>query len=435
VEGTQPVVSLPRSRAGARARIWTRERLTTTPGKLVLLSIFVIAGAVAFAVSASLAERSRAHAAQAVAKQTEPLLLQSALLYTALSDANATATATFLSGGLEPPARRARYLADMRLASDSLATLTRELGSAAGTAAAVRTISEQLPVYSGLVESARANNRQGFPVGAAYLRAASALLTQTILPQANRIYATEAHQLKDDYGTGTATAAVVVLAIAVVFALGLLLVAQRYLARTSRRILNIPMLVATVLVAALSIWALIGVVSEQDALARAQRASDSVEVLSASRVLLARAQSDQSLTLANRGSDLTDPADFKAVMAGLAGLLNEVARLAGPGAQTAAAHRLDNEFAAYQAQTTKSTALENSGLIGQATGQGTSNATATLFDADLSSQEAAAQQRFAGAAGDATSSLSGLSIAVPVLALLGGALAIVGIRQRLGEYR
>jgi hypothetical protein len=435
VEGSQPVASGLRSPAAARARSLTRERVTTTPGKLVVLSILVVLGACAFALSATLAERSRAQAAQAVAKQTEPLLLQSALLYTSLSDANATATATFLSGGLEPPARRAHYLADLRLASDSLTTLTRELGSSSSTAGAIRTVTQELPVYAGLVESARANNRQGFPVGAAYLRAASALLTRTILPQANRIYAAEAGQLKDEYSTGTGTTAVVVLVIAVVLALGLLLLAQRYLARMSHRILNVPTLVATALVAALAIWALIGVVNEQNALARARRRSDEVEVLTASRVLLARAQSDQSLILANRGSDETDPADFSAVTAALNGLLHEVPTLAGPVGQAAAARRLESEFGSYQAETAKVTALASNGLIGTATSLGTSNAVAGRFDADLSSQASAAQRGFAGAAGDATSALTGLSIALPVLALLAGALAVVGIRQRLGEYR
>jgi hypothetical protein len=402
-----------------------------------VLSLVLVAGAVAFGVIASVAERSRAHAARAVATQTEPLLLQSALLYTALSDANATATATFLQGGLEPPARRAHYLADLRLASHSLATLTRELGNSPETAGATRTITEQLPVYSGLVEAARANNRQGLPVGAAYLREASTLLSATILPQANLIYAAEAGRLSDGYKTGTATAAIVVLGIVVILALGLLIWAQRYLAQVSRRIFNVPMLVATVALAVLCIWTLLSLISEQDALARARRDSDAVEVLSASRVLLSRAQSDRSLILASRGSDETDPVDFVAVMRALAptgGLLGEVPRLGSAGDSTGSL-RLNGEFDAYRAQSARIFALERSGLIAQAIALGSSNSVPGRFDADLTARATAAQGRFGGAAADATSSLTGLSIAVPVLVVLAGALAIFGVRQRLGEYR
>ena len=61
----------------------------------------------------------------------------------------------------------------------------------------------------------------------------------------------------------------------------------------------------------LGLGASIGLISEQNSLATAQRqGSDSVEVLSAANVLLSRAQGDLSLTLVNRGTDATDPDDF-----------------------------------------------------------------------------------------------------------------------------
>src|SRR5690606_39915618 len=46
----------------------------------------------------------------------------------------------------------------------------------------------QVPVYTGLVEAARANNLQGLPIGAAYLREASHLMRTEILPAAERLY-------------------------------------------------------------------------------------------------------------------------------------------------------------------------------------------------------------------------------------------------------
>jgi hypothetical protein len=424
----KPAIALPTPHGrAASAGAWARERLTTTPGRLVLLTVLVVAGAVSFGVIASLAERSRAQAANGVRTQTEPLLVQSVFLYTALSDANATATTTFLQGGLEPPARRAQYLADLRLASDALATLTREAGGASDVGAAVRSITERLPIYSGLVESARADNRQGFPVGAAYLREASALLTGQILPQANRLYATEAERLSDDYDTGAATASLVVLVIVAVLVLGVLVGGQAYVARASRRIINVPMLVATVVLAAVSVWAVVGVIDEQDALAQARGDSDSVELLSASRVLLARARSDEALTLANRGSDETDPVDFTVVM----GTLGSVLKEAGAGTTSA----LDVDFAAYRAETNRIAALEQSGQISAATKSGSSSAAAPQLDADLSTRVTAAQGRFTSAAADATSSLSGLAVAIPLLAVVAGALAVFGLWLRLGEYR
>jgi len=444
MEGVQPLVTLPHKGSRMRASWvldWLRERLTTTPGRLVLASVLAVAGAVCFGVIATAAERSRAQAAQAVRVETEPLLVQAVTLYTALSDANATVTTTFLQGGLEPPARREHYLQDLRLASDSLAGLTRQVGGSADARTAVDTVSEQLPVYSGLVEAARANNRQGFPVGAAYLREASARLTGTMLPQADRLYASEANRLGGDYGTGTASVALVALAVVVGFALGLLILTQVYLARISHRVLNIPTLLATVVLAAVSIWAGVGLIGEQNALATARHDSDSVEVLSTTRVLLSRAQSDQNLTLVNRGSDVTDPADFAAVMSALrppGGLIGESAALANPNGTTAAGNQLVGEFAAYRTETTQITGLENSGLILDAIKRASSVRSSSIagrLEANLGEQVSAAQLRFASAAGDATSSVSGLSIGLPVLTVLAAALVLIGFRQRLMEYR
>ena len=143
-----------------------QERLTTTPGRLRLAAVLLAVGAIVFGALAGSAVSARRQAAHSVATDTEPLLVTAEGLYASLSDADATAATTFLTGGLEPPARRERYAGDMRAASGQLATLARQAGGSAQTRAAVRTLATQLPVYSGLVETARTNKRQGFPVGA-----------------------------------------------------------------------------------------------------------------------------------------------------------------------------------------------------------------------------------------------------------------------------
>jgi hypothetical protein len=422
-------------------RTWVRERLTTTPGRLVLISIVLVLAAACFGVVATLADSSRAQAASAARTQTEPLLGQAARLYTALSDANATVTTTFLKGGPEPPAARARYVTDLRLATDALASLTREASGSADVRAALATISQQMPVYSGLIEAARANNRQKLPIGAAYLRQGSELLIGTILPAADRVYAVEANRLAGDYGSGTGTVALVALIIVAIVVLAVLGGAQVYLARTTRRIINVPMVVSTAVLMAVSVWALVGLIGEQNSLTSARHDSDSVEVLSASSVLLSRAQSDQSLTLVNRGSDELDPADFASVMRKLAptgGLLNEVSALAGRSDSTSAGPRLGNEFASYRAEITKTNELISAGRIRDAIRQGSSATSITVADrlsADLGVQLKAAQARFMINVADASSSLSGLSIAIPVLTVLAAGLALIGLRTRLVEYR
>jgi hypothetical protein len=418
-----------------------REWRATTPGKLLIVAVLTVAGAVVFGAVATSAERSRDRAASAVSTQTEQLLGEAVTLYTKLSDANATATTTFATGGPEPLAARAHYLADLRSASDALVALTHRIGPSSQASSAIRTISEQLPVYSGFVEAARANNRQGYPVGAAYLREASTRLTGTILPAADGLYSTEARQLTDDYGTGSATGALVVLIVAVVVAVAVLLLAQRFVARISRRTLNVPMVAGTIVLLGVSIWAVVGLLNEQSSLSSARRASDSVEVLSATSVLLSRAQSDQSLTLVNRGSDKVDPLDFKQVMSyldGTSGLVATAAQRARAAGEAASADALTGGFDQYRTLNGQISGYEDQGLTGQAiaTASGPrATAVTSGLSADLNGQIASAQRRFGTNARAATSSLSGLSIAIPLLTLVAAILAVLGLRRRLEEYR
>ena len=415
--------SLRRLRARAGAAVgWVRDRLTTTPGRLVLTSIVVVVGVAVFGILATGAEQSRERAVNSARTSTEPQLVHAGHLYTALSDANATVATGLLGvGGLEPPAARARYFQDLRVATDALTALTRGADTP-GARSAVGTIADQLPVYTAYVEAARADTRQRFPIGAAYLRQAAALMTTTMLPAAEHLFAAEAFRLDDNYRTGTSTATVVALAVAIAVALVPLLFAQRYVTRISRRIVNIPMLIATVVLAAVSVWALIGVTSEQNALARAQRGgSDPVEQLSAANVLLSRAQGDLSLTLVNRGNDTTDPADFRVVKRVLT-----TSRLAPD---------VTSGFPSYWAAAQRLQQLEGQGRPGTAIEQapGVANISERLSSA-LSDQIGAAQTRFAGAAGDAASALSGLWLAIPLITVLAAALAFFGLRQRINEY-
>jgi hypothetical protein len=408
--------------AGA-ALSWVHRRLMTTPGRLVLTSVLVVVGAVCFGIIATGAEQSRERAVRAAQTGTEPLLVRAVNLYTALSDANATVATGLLAGGLEPPAKRDRYLLDLRVASQALTALAREAGTSASAAASLGAVANGLPVYSGLVETARANTRQGFPVGAAYLRQAAALLTSSILPAAGRLYATEAQRLDDDYRSGSATESLVPLVAAAAVAFGLMLLAQRALARMSRRILNVLMVLATVALAGVSAWAVIGVLSEQHALASAQReGSDSVELLSAANVLLFRAQGDLSLALVNRGNDVSDPRDFAAVKHALA--TSGLADRLGPG------------FPAYLRVTDRVQDLERNGQLASAIALAPS---ASQISDELSKtvtkRIAVAQTHFTQRAADARSALSGLGLAVPLITALAAALALLGLRQRINDYR
>src|SRR5262249_19635752 len=97
---------------------------------------------------------------------------------------NDTAATAFLIGGLQPLSLVSRYDRDVNLASAGIERAT-ALG---GGSPDLVTLSEYLPVYTGEIETARADSRLGYPLGAAYLREASGLMDRTLLPAAQRLY-------------------------------------------------------------------------------------------------------------------------------------------------------------------------------------------------------------------------------------------------------
>ena len=64
---------------------------------------------------------------------------------------------------------------------------------------------DSLTTYIALVEQARANNRQGFPVGAAYQREASALVRDEVLPQIDQLTVDTATRTSDSVSDGVAS--------------------------------------------------------------------------------------------------------------------------------------------------------------------------------------------------------------------------------------
>ena len=108
----------------------------------------------------SRAPLQRQSATTDVRTSSGPLAVQAEILYRSMSDADATAASAFLSTGAEPPALRTRYLNDIDAAGAAL------VNASAGDVAdrdALRQIATGLPIYTGLVETARADNHLGLP--------------------------------------------------------------------------------------------------------------------------------------------------------------------------------------------------------------------------------------------------------------------------------
>ena len=257
----------------------------------------------------------RAAGADDVVSTSETLSLDGQQIYRALSDADATAASAFLSSGLEPINGTARYRADIAQAAAHLDSAT----AAAGHSPAARdlaTLSAGLPVYTGEVQTARADNRLGLPLGAAYLREASKLMRGTLLPAARDVSAQADAQLAAASGQATGLPLALLLLVAAVILGYVLYRAQRWLFQRTHRRLNPGLVVASVAAVVSLLWLAIALtVARADLLQARDHGSTPVAALARADIAALQARADESLTLIDAAGDDSFQADYLAIAA------------------------------------------------------------------------------------------------------------------------
>src|SRR5690349_17259093 len=180
-----------------------RAAATTEPGRLRLIGAVLALLVVAFGAVTAWQMTDRSNAADDVLHASQPLSAGAADIYRSLADANTTASSGFLAGGQEPRATTERYDRDIRTAAAGLVTAAASTEPGSPSAATITKLNKLLPEYKGLIERARANNRQGFPVGGAYLRTANEVMQKQMLPAAQDLYTKENERLRSDYADAT----------------------------------------------------------------------------------------------------------------------------------------------------------------------------------------------------------------------------------------
>jgi hypothetical protein len=411
----------------SRAREYVADAFAGTPGKMrifgaIAVAACVIFGGLAFAIGTHLHSElrsARAHAQQLVRIQA---------IRTNLVRADANATNAFLEFGLESSDVRTGYTDGIASAA---ATIAQAACAEPGDAQQLETVNQVLTNYTGLIESARANNRQGFPVGAAYLRSASNSIRANALPPLDAL---DAEQRKGfDNSSDAATTARIELGILLVLALALLIATQVWLSRKTRRTINPPLLVATLLVllggvAGIAVFSVSA--SKVDSAKRGAYA-DTV-ALATARSNAFDARSDESLTLIARGSGQQYEADFKQLAADASYALE------GRRASDRTIGISADQFTAYVTAHHQLRAKDDGGGYDAAVQSATKGAAKTTF-AKFESTSATALADRAKQLSNDLDDASSLLVAVSWLMLLlglGAALAARrGIAQRLREYR
>lgn len=435
---------VPPTQAGLSRRM--TGRLRTTPGRFALILAGLVVLGLTVGITAAAGVRQRADLVAGVTSRSGELTVAAQNLYRALSDADATAASAFLSNGLEPADLRTRYQTDIADAAAALTVVS--AGDAGGERArdAVARITAQLPVYTGLVETARAYNRQGLPLGVAYLRQASGLMRGELLPAAQELYRTVSSELDEARDRAAAFPWIaMLLGLALV---ALLVLAQVYLTRRTNRLLNLGLVVSTVAALLLVGWLGVSASTAAGHLAASREdGSAQVNLLVEARTAALQARADEALTLVARGNGAAFEEDYTTVMERLAGSDGSGGLLAeGAAAATdevtrqaldSAAERARDWLAAHRDLRALDDSGEYAGAVEAATGTGPES-TASIFnrlDEELAAAITHNGERFEREAGNAGDALSGVDIGLGVLAALALLGAALGIQRRLMEYR
>jgi len=438
--GARKVLGIP-----ATAVRRARKSAASTPGRLFVIGVGLVVLALLTGVVGALSLRQKDDTVDNLIEHREPLATASQEIYRALSDADATAASAFLAGGTPPVALRERYEVDIASAGANLAEASADVGGVTEAEQQVNDLAKELPVYTGLVETARAYNRQGYPAGAAYLREASGLMRSKILPAAETLYAIDFERLVAEQEEARSVPWVTLLL--VVALLVALVATQRYLTRRTNRLLNVGLLVATIAVALSLIWGTASLwIASSKVAAGEDNGTQQVESVVQARIVALKLRANETLTLVARGDGGEYEEEWKKLSKQITGdsdanlLVRAESLAANEEAATAirdARRNAEDWMAAHAKVREKDAGGNYEGAVKVAIGDERDSA-ATMFsrlDANLFEALKHGREQFAAETSSASNAMLALAPGFAVLALLAAVGVTMGIRERLQEYR
>ncbi len=433
VPGGAPAQAAPPSYAArqvAGLRHVVRAGFEGTPGRLKAVGAITVVAALLFGLAAGWSFRAADGALSRAGANTDQLVRVQAVQNNVVQ-ADADATNAFLVGGLEPAAQRDDYTAAVTSASKLIAEAAR---SQPADGAALGALNQALVTYASEIEQARANNRQALPIGAQYLKDASADLRADALPPLTSLVDANNERVAAEFDN--AGSAVTWLLLTGLLTLLVLAGGLVWLARRTRRYVNVPLAAAAVIVL---VTLAAGTAGLAGISGKVHTVRDGVyaATLSTAQARIAGfdAKSNESLTLIARGSGAPFEASWKASDTVVR---TQIARLEG---NSASADLEPLPWSGYAAVHRKIRTLDDGGnwdaAVKLATGTTSSsgNTSFARFDTSSDRQLTALGQKTASQLDQAGGWLAFAS----VLGLLAGIVAALfawwGVSQRLEEYR
>lgn len=450
--GSPPApAAAPRRTAWAEGVDRLRAAATTEPGRLRIIGALLALLVVTFGAITAWQMTERAAAADNVLHGSQPLSASAADIYRSLADANTAASSGFLAGGQESQETRDRYEKDIRTAAAKLITAANSSEPGSPSARTISQLNELLPEYKGLVERARANNRQGYPLGGAYLRYANDTMQNEMLPKAEQLYQRENQRLNADYADAKPYPwAAIALGLV---ALGVLAWAQRRNYRRTNRVLNRGMAAATAASLAVLLWLTVGHTLARSGLNESyDHGVRSLNVLHDAQIASLKARGNENLTLVSRGAEtktLADKStvdlydyDFDQDMKTLTKGLAMAADLANDRSGEKPVENANAAMEVWKQRHAEARKADNDGdyqlALDRVIGSADKKPTGECFDVvdeNLTTALKHEDGEFQRAANDGLGAMTGLPVGAAVLAVLAAAGALLGVGRRLSEYR
>jgi hypothetical protein len=274
--------------------------ISTTPGRILAVGIVLAALGVGSAFATSTTINHRQQVLTTVLNHTEPLSFAAGRLYTTLSVADAAAATAFIAQA-EPRPVRLRY---EQAITDAAVAVTRASSGLTDEPLVqlLGKINAELGVYTGLIEIARTNNREGNPVGSSYLSEASGLMQSTILPDAAQLYQATSARVDTETTASTEIPAPVILVLLTTVVFGAF--SHRWLARRTRRRINPGLVVGALGILVMVVWMAIALTISTTASRSAKvTAAESLKTVTNVAITAQQARADETLSLIRRGDE------------------------------------------------------------------------------------------------------------------------------------
>jgi hypothetical protein len=411
--------------------------LWTTPGRILTIGVVLSTLVVLSAFATSTTINDRQEALTRVLNHTEPLAFAAGELYTTLSVADAAAATAFIAGA-EPRPVRQRY---EQAITDAAVAVTRASSGLTDESMVelLGRINAQLAVYTGLVETSRTNNRAGYPVGSSYLSEASSLMQTQILPDAQRLYEETSRRVDVETTASTRIPAPVILVVLATLLFGAF--ANRWLARHTRRRVNVGFVAGGMAVLVMIIW--VGtalIISTADSRSAKSTAAESLKTVTTMAITGQQARADETLSLIRRGDEGVRKQSYyqriDTMQQQLADYLGredaiDKSDLADAEQLLRKWRAADDRINAYIAVGNYSAATQ----VALGTGQDDSTPAFDKLDAALNKGIAESRKQLRSDIVNARRVLSGATVGAALLSVTAAVAVALGLWPRLSEYR